>query len=97
MDGKLQIIAGILSLFFLGVAIAKSMVQRARKREAAAKSLANSKSSDMVSLHNPFTDQQPVPSPEPADQPEQQPVATQPAPEPAPAPNAQVESIYKWV
>lgn len=54
MDGKLQVIAGILALFFLGVAIAKSMVQRARRREEEARRIAASKESQEVSLHNPF-------------------------------------------
>lgn len=54
MDGKLQVIAGILALFFLGVAIAKSLIQRARKREEAARRIAASKESQEVSLHNPF-------------------------------------------
>lgn len=55
MDGKLQVIAGILALFFLGVAIAKSMIQRARKREEAARRIAASKEAQEVSLHNPFS------------------------------------------
>ena len=84
MDGKLQIIAGILSLFFLGVAIAKSMAQRARRREAAAKSIASSKAAATVSLHNPFAEQQ-------------QETAPEPPPAPPQAPAAPVESIYKWV
>ena len=56
MDGNLQIIAGILAVFFLGVAIAKSMAQRARKREAA-RSIA-AQAAQEVSLHNPFAEKE---------------------------------------
>lgn len=93
MDGKLQIIAGILSLFFLGVAIAKSMAQRARRREAAAKSIASSRSGAIVSLHNPFAEQQQETAPAV----EQKETAPEPPPAPPQAPAAPVESIYKWV
>lgn len=50
---KLQIIAGILGVFFLTVTIVKSIAQAAAKREAKKKSLEQS-NGGTVSLHNPY-------------------------------------------
>lgn len=99
MDGKLQIIAGILALFFLGVAIAKSLIQRARKREEAARRIAASKESQEVSLHNPFAEEE-TKTP-PADRGKIEETATQQGESgktegTAESESGEAESIYKW-
>lgn len=100
MDDKLQIIAGILAVFFLGVAIAKSAARRARRKEAAAKSIANSRSGATVALHDPFAGQphqNPAAAGTNAAVPETRAQAAQPPPQAHPAPDAQSGQTYKWI
>ncbi len=108
-DKNLQLIAGVLALFFLAVAIVKTLLQRAHKREAAKQALAQSNAST-VSLHNPYPNGMPVPgaesaapapdapaAPAPTPAPVQPPIPAAPAPAPAaPSPPPPTEQVYKW-
>ena len=105
MDGKLQVIAGILALFFMGVATAKSLIQRARKREEAARRVAASKESQEVSLHNPFAAEEETATGETATQQggrgkTEDPATTQggsgKTESAAAGESGEAESIYKW-
>ncbi len=97
---KLHIIAGILAVFFLTVAIAKSFMKAAAKREAKRKTVENAKN-DSVSLHNPYPGEIPDTTPandEPAEaaRPEEPPAAPAAAPSPPPTPTPPQEQPYKW-
>ena len=102
IDRNLQIIAGVLALFFLAVAIVKSLMQRARKREAAARAIEQA-NSVTVSLHNPYPNGVPLPQPEQATS---EPAQPDPTPTPASAaapdtpspqpPPPSSETVYKW-
>lgn len=104
-DKNLQLIAGVLALFFLAVAIIKTLLQRAHKREAAKQALEQSNAST-VSLHNPYPNGMPVPEPAAAVPAPAAPVAPAPAPAPihaapvpapaAPSPPPPTEQVYKW-
>lgn len=99
MGGEIQIIAGILAAFFLCVAIAKYLAQRARKREALAKSLAESGASADVELHNPFSgdDAQAEEEAAPDESSESQQAAPDSGAQSDSEQPQQAESPYKWV
>lgn len=83
-DMNLQYIAGGLAIFFITLAVYKALSQRAIKRAAAAKSLAQSRAGQdvNVSLHNPYPNGAPIPEAPP-------PSYANPSPQP-PAPPAPV-------
>ena len=76
---NLQIVAGILAIFFLTVAVAKSIAKAAAKREALRKSAERSGAGASVSLHNPYPGK--GPEVEPAEEaPAEEPAGAEPAP-----------------
>ena len=67
---NINYIAGALALFFITLAVYKALSQKAVKRAAAAKSLAQSAmgQASTVSLHNPYPNGAPIPeAPLPSD------------------------------
>lgn len=107
---NLQIVAGILAIFFLSVAVAKSIAKAAAKREAMRKNAERAGAGASVSLHNPYPGKNPEVMPDESAPAESAPeesapadvapavVATQEA-HPGPAAAVQPpshESIYKW-
>ena len=75
---NLNYIAGALALFFITLAVYKALSQKAHKRAAAAKSLAQSgmgKDSN-VSFHNPYPNGTPIPEAPPPSDAEQKPIDT---------------------
>lgn len=79
---NLNYIAGALALFFLTLAVYKALSQKADKRAAAAKSLAQSSQGQdpNVSFHNPYPNGTPSPEAPPPSAPEQKPAETQSPP-----------------
>lgn len=108
---NLQIVAGILAIFFLTVAVAKSIAKAAAKREALRKSAERSGAGASVSLHNPYPGKGPEVEPAEEAPAEDAPAvsapadvapavkAQQPETHPIPAATTQLpphDSIYKW-
>ena len=83
---NIQYIAGALALFFITLAVYKALSQKANKRAAAARSLAQSRvgQEPTVSLHNPYPNG--APTPEAPSPPAAK--AEPPTPPPTPAPTA---------